>query len=153
MKKLLIGPIVALGLVTGLVASGGAASATAPHIVGAWSDNDSDNNTSGGWVLWSNGKLDALSGAPFYGDARKQGLNNFVGMVDDTQFKGYWLVTSTGKVFSYGQACPDEALTIPHNVPTSGIIGAIDQQNQINEGFSLVSSTGALYNFTCTFGM
>ena len=35
---------------------------------------------SGGYVLYSNGMLNAQLGAPFFGDARKSGLNNFSAM-------------------------------------------------------------------------
>jgi hypothetical protein len=121
------------------------------HIVGTFADNDSGTNTSGGWILYSNGLVEALAGAPNYGSATHHGLNNFVGMADDTQSNGYWLVTSTGKVFSFGTTCQDA--TLGGHAPSFGIVGAIDQASQTNEGFDLVSSSGKLYPFTCNMSL
>ena len=59
---------------------------------------------SGGYVLYSNGVLNAQKGAPFYGDARKSGQNNFATMAQSF-WGGYWLINSVGKLFLYGQGC------------------------------------------------
>ena len=60
---------------------------------------------SGGYVLYSNGMLNAQKGAPFYGDARKSGQNNFATMAQSF-WGGYWLINSAGKLFLYGQWMP-----------------------------------------------
>ena len=122
------------------------------HIVGAW-ENDSTQWTytpTGGYVLWSNGRVTALDRASFYGDARTSDLNNFVGLASDRDSKGYWLVTSSGKVFGFGQICSTGGtLTVPKSAPSSNVIGVIDQATNNNEGFAMITSSGKQYNFNC----
>jgi len=124
--------------------------ATTVHIVGAWANNESGGTElSGGYELWSNGKVVPLEGARYYGSPVGSGLNNFVGMVPDYWSNGYWLVTSSGKIYSYGEVCKEERLTGPRNVPSSGIVGAIDLKDTTNEGFDLVAASGAVFQFQC----
>ena len=89
-------------------------------------------------------------GAPNYGSATASGLNNFVGMVDDIRSNGYWLVTSTGRIFPFGSVCQDQTLTGPRTLP-GPVVGAVDLKSQINEGFALVTATRATYAYECTF--
>jgi hypothetical protein len=124
-----------------------AGAAAAPRLVGTWPDTYSG---SGGWMLWSNGSVHALENAPFFGDASKKGLNSFVGMVPDAAGDGYWLLTSTGRVYPFGHTCADEVLKGPAHVPTSGIVGGIDRSDGI-EGFDMVTSRGGVYGFKCTY--
>jgi hypothetical protein len=124
--------------------------AGATHVVGTFADDDGGQNTSGGWILWSNGRVQALLGAPNYGSATASGLNNFVGMVDDIQSNGYWLVTSTGRIFPFGTVCQDQTLTGPKTLPAPAV-GAVNLKTQITEGFALVTATGATYAYECSF--
>ena len=155
-----LGPAAAAALALTLSAVGaGLASATpkhlaapreVPHIVGTWANDQSGSTQlSGGYELWSNGRVVALQGAQFHGDAVGSGQDDFVGMVTDFWSVGYWLITSTGRVYSYGKVCQDQNLVGPKKVPTSGIVGAIDLSNSENEGFDMVSATGTAYQFQC----
>ena len=105
MRRLVAGLLVVAGLVgEGAVATplSMASAAPAPRIVGTWPNTS--ESPAGGWILWSNGKVRPVGEAPFYGDARGSGLNDFVGMIasNDAGGAGYFLVTSTGKVRSFG---------------------------------------------------
>jgi hypothetical protein len=84
------------------------------------------------------------------GSATASGLNNFVGMVDDIQSNGYWLVTSTGRIFPFGTVCQDQTLTGPKTLPAPAV-GAVNLKTQITEGFALVTATGATYAYECSF--
>jgi hypothetical protein len=99
--------------------------------------------------MWSNGKVVALDGAQYHGDAAGAGRDDFVGMATDFWSAGYWLVTSTGRVYAYGKVCQDQALVRPPKVPSSGIVGAINLGNSVDEGFDLVGANGAVYRFQC----
>jgi hypothetical protein len=92
----------------------------------------------------------ALGSAEYHGDAVGAGREDFVGMVTDFWSAGYWLVTRTGRVYAYGKVCQDEALVRPPKVPSSGIVGAINLANSVNEGFDLVGANGAIYQFVCS---
>jgi len=121
-----------------------------PRVVGTWA-NDQDGSTElgGGYELWSNGKVVALDKAPYRGDAAGTRRDDFVGMVTDFWSTGYWLVTSTGRIYPFGKVCVDQALVGPKKVPSTGIVGAIDLSNPVNEGFDLVGANGATYPFQC----
>jgi hypothetical protein len=150
MRTLLVTAFAAtLAACTALVAPGLAAG-SAPRVVGTWADNQSGGTqVSGGYELWSNGRVVPLQGAAFYGDAAKSGSNDFVGMITDYWSTGYWLITSSGQVFSYGQVCKEQRLVGPAHMPSSGIVGAVNLKDQDNEGFNMVTSTGATYGFRC----
>lgn len=123
------------------------------HVVGAFPAFG--GNGTGGYVLYSTGRLDALDGAPFYGDARKAGLDNFVTMAQTSD--GYWLVTATGEVFTYGGIngdCQGDTVSRPTNL-VGRVIGTLflsaKQQNNgnIDAGFLLVTSAGDIYTYAC----
>lgn len=151
--RLLAVPIAALTAGVTMLASGavpGLASTPAAHLVGTWAnDQDGGTQTSGGYELWSNGKVVPLQGAAGYGDAAGTGQDDFVGMVTDYWATGYWLVTSTGKVYAYGRVCQDQRLVGPKHVPTSGIVGGVDMKGTNIEGFDLVGANGTTYQFQC----
>jgi hypothetical protein len=153
-----------IGMIAGLIALGAAgigvpaalASPTAhtrrPHIVGAWAD-DVNLNQNGGYTLWSNGRVQARAGAPYFGGAQRRGVNNVVGFVADVFSDGYWLVSRSGRVYSFGTTCQFGHLKRPPGVPSRGIVGGIDlSRTATNEGLELVSSTGKTYRFVCTIG-
>jgi hypothetical protein len=121
-----------------------------PRVVGTWA-NDQDGSTelAGGYELWSNGTVVALEDAPYRGDAARSGRDDFVGLVTDFWSTGYWLITSTGQVYPFGQVCVDQDLVGPKKVPSTGIVGAIDLSDSDNEGFDLVGANGAIYPFQC----
>lgn len=150
MRRLLVGIAVVLAGAAPLAEPPVASATPSPHIVGTWPDTNESGT--GGWLLWSNGKVVAIDGAAFYGDARHAGYNNFVGMLasDELGGQGYWLVTATGVVKSFGPACGDNAsLHAPAKMPTSGIVGLIEGTE--NSAFEAVSSKGATYAFKCEF--
>lgn len=134
-----------------------ASAAPAPHIVGAYPDTMGFNNA-GGYVLYSNGRVNAIDGAPFYGDARTSGLDDFTTMAEDLQGgKGYWLVTATGKVFTYGGTCEGDTISAPKDV-IGPIVGTLQlslaQQNNgnVDTGFQMVNAKGTVYPYLCELG-
>jgi hypothetical protein len=150
MRRLVTGLLAVVGLVGGgAIAAPSPSAAAAPRIVGTW-PNTSETAT-GGWILWSNGKVRPAGEAPFYGDARGSGLNDFVGMIasNDAGGAGYFLVTSTGKVRSFGPVCGSGGtLAPPAHLPTSGVVGLISRSDGY-AGFEMVTSTGSMFGFTC----
>jgi hypothetical protein len=153
-----------IGIIAGLLAFGAGgiavpaalASPTAharkPHIVGTWAD-DVNLNQNGGYTVWSNGRVQAHAGAPYFGGAQHRGVNNIVGFVADAFSDGYWLVSRSGRVYSFGTTCQFGHLKPPSGVPSRGIVGGIDLSRTVtNEGLILLSSTGKTYRFECSIG-
>lgn len=102
---------------------------------------------SGGYVLYSNGMLNAQLGAPFYGDARKSGLTNFSAMAQT--YGGYWLINRVGKAYSYGRTCYFGSLVGPKSI-AGPLIGAISfGDKDYADGFNAVNSAGKLFRFVC----
>jgi len=104
----------------------------------------------GGYEVWNTGKVVALNRAHYYGSVHPS-VADIVGFAADSDSGGYWLIGANGKVYSAGTTCQDETLVSPKGAPTSGVVGAIVQTNDENEGFTMVTSSGGLYNFTCMF--
>jgi hypothetical protein len=119
------------------------------HIVAAFPNDVTITNSTGGYVLYSNGRVNAVQGAPFYGDARKSGLNNFVTMAQDP-LNGYWLITSAGQIYAYGgKICAGPPGVVgPKNV-VGPIVGTIYPANSNAEGFTMVNAAGTLYSYSC----
>ena len=136
--------VAASAFATGTVANASLASAApAPKIVAVVQGLSS----SGGYVLYSNGMLNAQKGAPFYGDARKSGQNNFAGIAQT--FGGYWLINSTGKVFQFGNGCFIGNPVGPSKI-VGPIVGAIGfGTSESGNGFYEVNSAGKLFRFAC----
>lgn len=149
MRKLLLA-LVVVGAVVGGTATGSlAAAAPRAHIIGAWPDVYESGT--GGWILWSNGKVVSVGEAPFYGDARHDRINNVVGMLGSTEGGGggYWLVTSTGRLLSFGPTCGAGGhLQGPRHVPTSGVVGLVMRSDGY-AGFRMVTASGAMFQFGC----
>ncbi len=120
------------------------------HVVSAVPDA---NGGTGGYVLYSNGKLLALGGAPFYGDARAKGLNDFSAIGQDGNSSGYWLVTATGQVFTFGNVCQGDRIAEAKVAPP--IVGTMfmsrAQQNNVNidTGFLMVNAEGNVFTYAC----
>lgn len=158
MEKSLRAGLVVAPLVLAL-AGLGASAATAstpnaapkPHIVGTWA-NQVNLNSNGGYTVWSNGRVQAFNGAPYYGGATSRHVNNIVGIVGDVYAKGYWLVASNGAIYGLGRPCPRGHLIRPRGVPSRGIVGGINRRkaNSGFEGLALVSRTGKTYAFACS---
>ena len=129
-------------------ASGSPQPRVAPHIVGTW-PNDVNMGGAGGYEVWNTGKVVALNHAPYYGSAK--GISDIVGFAADPDGGGYWLIGANGKVFSEGTTCQDETLRGPRIKPTSGVVGAVNETNDTNEGFTMVTAAGHLYSYTCQF--
>jgi hypothetical protein len=124
----------------------------APHIVDVVGTNNGLSNN-GGYVLLSNGAVNVVAGAPFYGDARHKGLNNFVALAQDGTDGGYWLVTTTGQSYPYGNVgCTNgEVWTGPALSRIQGaVVGTIDAPG-FDSGYVVVTATGHTYEFSCQF--
>jgi hypothetical protein len=141
-----------LAIVGGTIAAGASSPhATTTHIVGTWYD-DIPLGDGGGWVLWSNGYVKPFDGAINYGNASGRHLNNFVGMVTDPGDDGYWLITSTGNVFTYGRVCNGNPIQNVNGYPHYNVIGGIFPKGATDsEGYTLVTGHGRLYHFPCDY--
>jgi hypothetical protein len=142
---------VAVGTVAGYAATNPAGAALRPHaarIVGTWS-NDASGGGAGGYRVWSNGQIDPLAGAPYYG-AIKDPANTVVGFIGDRGSDGYWIITSNGHFYARGTTCEYDTMIPPKNRPHSGVVGAINLPNY-DEGFYMVTSSGRLYRFACGY--
>ena len=152
-RKLLAALAVAVTPLTVLVLSASSASAQpAPHVVDVVGTNNG-LSSNGGYVLLSNGTVNAIVGAPFYGDARHLGLNNFVALAQDGSDGGYWLVTSTGQSFPFGNVkCSNgEVWTGPVLAKIQGtVIGTVDAP-ELDSGYIVVTSTNHTYEYSCQF--
>lgn len=121
------------------------------HVVRAF-QNITGGTLAGGYILYSNGQVNAVDGAPFYGDARHSGATNFVAIAQDTG-SGYWLVTATGHVYTYGNLCQGDTVQAPSVV--GPIVGTLSlsqaQQNSdsIDTGFLMVNAQGTVYSYLC----
>lgn len=152
MKKLLVLLAVILVVVVPVAASASIHpnAAPKPHIIGTWPD-DVNLSGAGGYIVWSNGKVQALSKAPSYGSLKlKKSVNDIVGFAADSFSGGYWLIGANGVVYGLGSTCQDQTLVAPKNRPKSGVVGAINTTNG-DEGFEMVTSSGHTYSFTCQF--
>ena len=130
-------------------ASGSPQPRVAPHIVGTW-PNDVNMGGAGGYEVWNTGKVVALNHAPYYGSA-KASPADIVGFASDPDSGGYWLIGANGHVYAEGTTCQDQTLVGPKVKPTSGVVGAIYQRDDTNEGFTMVTALGGLYSYTCEF--
>jgi hypothetical protein len=152
MQKTLAALVIGLATITATATSAAAATTTrtakpalASHVVAIYGDDVSGDNT-GGYVLYNNGLVHAIW-APFYGDAVGK-ATNFVAMAQESD--GYWLITSTGKIFTFGSGCGSgEVLQGPSkfNAP---IVGAIyPERGTLIGAFDIMSSKGTTYEFEC----
>jgi hypothetical protein len=150
-KKLLVTLAVILAVVVPVAASATThPNATVkPHIIGTWPD-DVNLSGAGGYVVWSNGKVQALSKAPSYGSLKlKKPVNDIVGFAADSLSGGYWLIGANGAVYGLGSTCQDQSLVAQKDRPRSDVVGAINTTG--DEGFEMVTSSGHTYSFTCQF--
>lgn len=120
-----------------------------PHIIGLW-PNDENFGGGGGYAVWNTGKVQALNGAPNYGSVSPP-VTDIVGFASDPDSGGYWLIGANGHVYAEGTTCQDQTLVGPKVKPTSGVVGAIYQRDDTNEGFTMVTALGGLYSYTCEF--
>jgi hypothetical protein len=109
----------------------------------------SDSNA-GGYVLWSNGRVQAIDGAPYYGSVTKK-VNDIVGFQSDGVGGGYWIIGANGAVYSRGSTCQDETLVAPRGAPKSKVVGATNLKSEFNEGFEMITTAGHSFAFTCQF--
>lgn len=135
---------VGVGMGTAFSSASGPRTAT-PHVLGAWG-----NPTGvGGWIAWSNGHVTPFGRAPNYGSARAGSGNGFVALVPDQSEQGYWLVTSSGRAFGFGDVCPGSPLTPVGRAPRYAVVGGIPPVTQVPDGFTMVTLRGGSYTFTC----
>ena len=148
--------VVAAVMCTGGTAVAAASSAQGhapnPHIVAVV---PYVNGGTGGYILYSNGKLLADDGAPFYGDARSKGISSFAAVAQDGSGTGYWLVTTTGQVFTFGNLCQGDAVSeskIPPPIVGTMFLSQAQQNNgNIDTGFLMVDAQGKVGAYTCNF--
>lgn len=150
MKKLVVTvTTAAIFAVIAISALGSSASAASPaRLVGVFPNQGLNSN--GGYVLYSNGKVVPVGGAPYYGNGLGAKLTNFVALVSDSTDPGYWLITSTGKIVSVGGLCGSGETLQGH--PVAGtIVGAVNPTGSDDEGFDEVNSAGATSEYQCNF--
>jgi hypothetical protein len=150
-RRILIVVVAALALtvVVPVAASAHPSAAPRPHVIGLW-PNDVNFGGGGGYAVWNTGKVQALNGAPNYGSVTPP-VTNIVGFAPDPDSGGYWLIGANGQVYAEGTTCQDETLVGPKVKPTSGVVGAIYERDDTNEGFTMVTALGGLYSYTCEF--
>jgi Domain of unknown function (DUF1906) len=78
----------------------------------------------GYWLYTASGNVYEPAGTPWYGSPVASYVRDrsITGMAAAPGGKGYWLVDSAGKVYSYGDAAPHRAQRYPH--PIVGIVAA-----------------------------
>jgi hypothetical protein len=104
----------------------------------------------GGYEVWNTGRVVALNHAPYYGSAKALPAD-IVGFAGSITSGGYWLIGANGAVYSEGTTCQGETLVGPKIKPKSGVVGAVNQTTELNEGFTMVTAAGRLYSYTCQF--
>jgi hypothetical protein len=150
MKKYLLILAVALAVAVPVAAAAGThqSAAPKPHIIGTWPNNVTGSEA-GGYVVWSNGRVEALGHAPFFGSVRER-INDIVGFAADRFSGGYWLIGADGAVYPKGSTCVDKTLVGPTNAPKSKVVGAVNMTDD-HEGFVMVTAAGRTFKFTCQF--
>jgi hypothetical protein len=145
----------ALGLAVAIPIAASAAGSSQPrvaaHIVSAW-PNDVSIGGTGGYIVWSNGKVMTIDGAPFYGTFNIP-TNNVVGFAENSSDNGYWVVTSTGKLYGTHGVCQSgETLQgQPVNLkPGEKVVGAVSASS-MEDDFALVTNLGRTFNYGCEF--
>jgi hypothetical protein len=132
-------------------ATGSSQPRVAPHIVGAW-PNDVSMGGTGGYIIWSNGKVVTIDGAPFYGSFNIP-TNNVVGIAENGMENGYWVVTSTGQIYGTHGVCSDgETLHGRHIAlrPGERVVGALSASTG-EDDFALVTSQNRTFDYGCEF--
>jgi hypothetical protein len=139
-----------IAAVTVISAYGSSGRATSTHLVGTFPNQDT--NANGGYLLYSNGRVVAIGGAPYYGNGLSANVNNFVALVTDTLNPGYWLITSTGKVVSAGSLCRANGYgSALQGRPVGGtVVGAVNPTGSGDEGFDEVNSAGVTSEIQCS---
>jgi hypothetical protein len=121
------------------------------HIISAW-PNDVSMGGTGGYIVWSNGKVVTIDGAPFYGSFNIP-TNNVVGFAENGMENGYWVVTSTGAIYgTHGVCSSGETLQGPHVLlrPGERVVGAISSSGSLKD-FALVTNVGRTFDYSCNF--
>ena len=144
MKKVVLASLavtLAMAVPIAAAANTRASKAPKPHIIGTW-PNDVALPGSGGYIVWSNGRIQAMSHAPNYGSLRlRKPVNDIVGFAADGWGAGpycFWLIAANGAVYSVGHTCVDEHLVGPKDAPKEGVVGAVNPVGTLNgaeEGF------------------
>ena len=160
MKKVVLASLVvtlAVAAPIAAMASTRPSTAPKPHIIGTW-PNDVAVPGSGGYIVWSNGRVQTVDHAQSYGSLRlKKPVNDIVGFAADGWGSGpygFWLIAASGAVYSVGHTCVGEHLVGPKDRPKSGVVGAVNPRGEFGaaEGFEMVTSSGRTYRFTCVLG-
>ena len=123
----------------------------APHIVEVVGTANGESND-GGYILYSNGAVTTVAGAPFYGDAHTKGLTNFVSLAQTDFQGGYWLVTATGQDFPFGSVGCDsgEVWTGPSFKTTGVIVGTVNAPED-DQGYDAVNTAGKTFEYSCQY--
>lgn len=140
----------AVGFAVSASASTTTSKAAAGHIIGTW-PNDVSSAGTGGFIVYSSGKVVTIDGAPFYGSFHVA-TNNVVGFADNSGENGYWVVTSTGKVYGTNGVCSSGETLHGHISlrPGERVLGAVSASS-FDNAFALVTNKGRTFQYGCQF--
>ena len=122
--------------------SGGRVVGTWPAIIGAAG--------TGGYIVYNTGKVVVVDGAPNYGSFSVP-TDNVVGFAENAEFEGYWVVTSTGKIYGTKGVCGSGEELMGAAVKLKAgesIVGAISGSSY-SKDFALVTNTGQAFQYAC----
>lgn len=133
-----------------IVSTTALASTNPGRIVGSWPDVIGSGT--GGYIVYTTGRVVAVDGAPNYGTFSVS-TDNVVGFAESEVDDGYWVVTRTGKIYGTKGACGSGEVLKGAAVKLSAgesIVGAISGSSYSND-FALVSNTGQTFQYACNF--
>lgn len=80
-----------------------------------------------GWIVYSDGTVAAVGGAPWYRDLPAIGkhVSDIVGILPTPDCGGYWLVGTDGGIFGFGDAHYYGSLPALGITPPSPVVGAV----------------------------
>jgi len=124
---------------TGIVYAYGAAAAGRPRRYAHPFTGVVASPSGGYWLYTAHGNVYPSAGAPWYGSpVRRVRGQTIVGMAATPDGKGYWLATSTGVAYAYGDAAPVPRRRYAH--PITGIVASA------SGGYWLYTPQGHVFN-------
>lgn len=103
-----------------------------------------DPNGKGIWKVFRDGTVEALGGAPFYGDVSGTNHSGIVDAVADPAGRGYWLISDRGGVYTFGDGLPFYG-----SAASLHIVGDIENAvpHPSGRGYWLLTDRGGVYTF------
>jgi hypothetical protein len=132
-----------------IVSNAAMASTSGGRVVGSWPAIIGAAGT-GGYIVYSTGKVVVVDGAPNYGSFSIP-TDNVVGFAENAEYEGYWVVTSTGKIYGTKGVCGsgDELKGVAVKLKAGeSIVGAISGSSY-SKDFALVTNTGQTFQYAC----